>query len=223
MKKRYFYKFLYTLSALLFCLPLLANNIYLNRTVAPTNHTNYPYYGVLSDYARLNNFNDYPQSELSTLQYPINNLFLIYYIDSDLDGYGDSSDPGTDYGIDPGVGYSLTNNDCDDTLASINPAAIEIPCNGIDENCNGMADDTLSANLNSSDSDCFGASNGSITISAVSGGSGSYDYSIDGGATWTASLNNTGLTAGSYDVQIRDANATSCVIDLDGGTNTNIS
>ncbi|WP_242155022.1 LamG-like jellyroll fold domain-containing protein [Aestuariivivens sediminis] len=28
------------------------------------------------------------------------------------------------------------------------------------------------------------------------------------------------MTAGSYDVQIRDANATSCVIDLDGGTNT---
>ncbi|WP_242086304.1 HYR domain-containing protein [Aestuariivivens sediminis] len=53
MKKRYFNKFLYTLSALLFCLPLLANNIYLIRTAATTNHTNYPYYGILSDYAQL--------------------------------------------------------------------------------------------------------------------------------------------------------------------------
>jgi len=41
-------------------------------------------------------------------------------------------------------GYSEAQGDCNDSNAAINPAAEEIVGNGIDENCNGMADDVAS-------------------------------------------------------------------------------
>ncbi|WP_051238754.1 MopE-related protein [Gaetbulibacter saemankumensis] len=69
---------------------------------------------------------------------------VTYYVDLDEDGYGDSNDAGTDYCSSPGTGYSLTNNDCNDNVASIHPDATEIPNNGVDDNCDGQTDETLS-------------------------------------------------------------------------------
>ena len=61
---------------------------------------------------------------------------------------------------------------------------------------------------------------GEITVGSVtptSGGSGSFQYSLNGGA-WTAATTGgtvfTGLINGSYTVQVRDANETSCVLSL---------
>jgi hypothetical protein len=52
---------------------------------------------------------------------------------------------------------------------------------------------------------CFGANDGSI-LAIATGGSPTYQYSIDGGLTWSTSNIFTGLTAGTYWVDITDAN-----------------
>jgi gliding motility-associated-like protein len=64
---------------------------------------------------------------------------------------------------------------------------------------------------------CFGSTNGAINISAPSGGSGGYEYTINGGTSWTANGSFPALTAGNYDVRIRDAAHTACSIILNGG------
>jgi PKD repeat protein len=68
----------------------------------------------------------------------------------------------------------------------------------------------LSATLNSTNVTCFGAGDGTITVSAPAGGHGTYEYSINGGGSWQASGSYTGLIPGTYNVQIRDAGYTSC-------------
>ncbi len=61
---------------------------------------------------------------------------------------------------------------------------------------------------------CNGANNGIITITAPSGGYGTYEYTINGGTNWQASGTFNGLAPGTYDVRIRDAVNTGCIITL---------
>lgn len=63
--------------------------------------------------------------------------FDTYYMDSDLDGYGDES-TAMEACSQPFQSTTL-GGDCDDTDAAINPDAAEIPNNDIDENCDGVA------------------------------------------------------------------------------------
>lgn len=57
-----------------------------------------------------------------------------WYPDGDSDTFGDSRHAGTTDCAGRGVANSL---DCDDTTALVNPLAVEIPYDGIDNDCNG--------------------------------------------------------------------------------------
>lgn len=53
---------------------------------------------------------------------------------------------------------------------------------------------------------CNGGSNGSITFNAPSGGTSPYQYSVDNGGTFQVGNVFNGLTAGTYNLVVRDAN-----------------
>jgi len=65
-----------------------------------------------------------------------------WYPDADADSYGDSAS--SDVACSQPSGYISTGGDCDDSDASINPAADEIGLNGIDEDCDGSDGDDMS-------------------------------------------------------------------------------
>jgi hypothetical protein len=59
-----------------------------------------------------------------------------WYRDDDADGYGAASDPGT-VRCDAPAGTVANRLDCDDGAARTNPAAFEIPYDGVDNDCDG--------------------------------------------------------------------------------------
>ena len=58
-----------------------------------------------------------------------------YYADADADTYGDLATTTTSCSGSPPVGYVADSTDCDDTDASVNPAATEVCGDGIDQDC----------------------------------------------------------------------------------------
>src|SRR5689334_24906936 len=64
-----------------------------------------------------------------------------YYRDSDKDGYGNPAVSVT--ANFPPYGYVSDHGDCNDNNPAIHPGANEI-CDGVDQNCNGAADDGVS-------------------------------------------------------------------------------
>jgi hypothetical protein len=59
----------------------------------------------------------------------------IYYQDNDNDGFGSPTNSITACSLP--TGYAVNNQDCNDNVANINPNGIDIPDNGIDEDCSG--------------------------------------------------------------------------------------
>jgi len=72
----------------------------------------------------------------------------------------------------------------------------------------------LSATVVQTEVSCIGAVDGEITFTDISGGSGNYEFSIDGGANWTLNTSFTGLAAGTYDIWMGDANKAGCTMPL---------
>jgi hypothetical protein len=68
---------------------------------------------------------------------------VIFYADTDGDGYGNPSDSLS--GCARPEGYVLNNTDCNDINNSIYPGAPEL-CDGLDNDCNGIMDDVISEN-----------------------------------------------------------------------------
>lgn len=63
-----------------------------------------------------------------------------FYADADGDGYGDAGN--TTLACSVPAGYVTDATDCNDADAGVNPGASEV-CNGIDDNCDGNADEGL--------------------------------------------------------------------------------
>jgi hypothetical protein len=61
---------------------------------------------------------------------------LTFYQDSDNDGYGNAAV--SQSGCTPIAGYVTNSTDCNDNNNQIHPGAVDVPGNGIDEDCNGF-------------------------------------------------------------------------------------
>jgi hypothetical protein len=135
---------------------------------------------------------------------------IIYYRDADNDGYSDGNSQSSCTGI---FGYKPAsllisiNGDCNDNNPAINPGALEICGNAIDENCDGLADGINSISLIITQPSCNN-NNGVISVSGVNGGTFPYAYSLDGLNYSPVALFST-LAPGTYSVYVRDA--LSCV------------
>ncbi|MBP6511230.1 MAG: T9SS type A sorting domain-containing protein [Bacteroidia bacterium] len=121
-------------------------------------------------------------------------------IDNDCDGLTDDADPsvqgqGTYYADADGDTYgagaaivacvqpantSLTNDDCDDNNAAVNPAAQEV-CNNVDDDCNGLTDDglTFTTYYTDADGDNYGTGSGTSLCSNPGAGFSSVNGDCD--------------------------------------------
>jgi len=147
-----------------------------------------------------------------------------WYADDDGDGYGDASD--TTAACSVPTGYSGDSTDCDDTDSAINPGATEVCNSGVDDDCDGDADEddpSLSGTTYYADSDGDGyGDSASGTTEACSTPSGysttdddcdDSDSGVNPGATEVCNSTDDDCN-GSVDDDASDA--TTYYIDSDG-------
>lgn len=93
--------------------------------------------------------------------------------------------------------YNISVRDANSCVVAVTPVTITQPASPV------------TAVTTPTNASCFGGGNGSILVTP-SGGASLYDFSIDGGATYPVAGQAThtfiNLTAGSYNIRVRDAN-----------------
>ncbi|MGE5354869.1 MAG: T9SS type A sorting domain-containing protein [Deltaproteobacteria bacterium] len=128
-----------------------------------------------------------------------------FYPDHDNDGYGKDT-TGLFICMPQVQNYVKNNKDCNDQNKNINPEATEIKCNFIDENCNGMSDDSgqdkpLKINLlEILNVSCKGKTDGKIILS-VEDGLPPYNFLWSNGSTDSLLMN---ASSGNYTCRIID-------------------
>jgi len=111
------------------------------------------------------------------------------------------------YSIDGGTTWQASNTFSGLAAGSYNVIAQDAGSNMSTVSVETLTEPTLVAYSSSAANvSCNGYTDGSITLTA-SGGSGTYQYSIDGGTTFQSSGSFTGLAAGNYSIVVEDVNS----------------
>lgn len=97
-------------------------------------------------------YTSYCFSNYTYINVYVNPPSTTYYKDEDGDGYGNYAITQESCTTNPPWGYVSNNTDCDDTNALINPSAIEIDGDGLDNNCNGTIDEDSTLSVENFDS-----------------------------------------------------------------------
>lgn len=131
-------------------------------------------------------------------------------------GVGGNGSATYDYSIDGGINWQAEDTFNDLFAGSYNVRIrdkVNTACSSEITTISITQADPLSFTSSQTDVSCNGGSDGTITITAAGGSGSGYDYSKDNGATWQTSEVFEDLSAGDYEIMIRDQSNTSCSSD----------
>ena len=144
----------------------------------------------------------------------LSNETFTYYADMDGDGFGDPNASITTCFAIPPTGFVADNTDCNDQNPSINPAASEIPCNLMDDNCSGIIDDIepdiIIGQIDITPAQCVGAKDGKIQLTQIEGGLPPYQISWSTGEEGSVAE---GLSSDIYSVTLSDQAGCTLIVD----------
>lgn len=109
---------------------------------------------------------------------------------------------------DPAIPYTFNNLMPDTFVVEMRDAALT-SCELIIDTVIITAPAPMTAQTYKTDVTCYGGSNGTITVTDETGGSGVYEYKLENGP-WQSDAVFTGLSKGSYAIYIRDAVSPVC-------------